>query len=566
MTEPAAPPAPPAWVTKRDGRLVPFEADKISRALFAASEEVGRPDAFLARELTDGVVHFLAAEADNETPTTAQVAELVVKVVRELGQPALAGAFADFADRRERRREEPPGPEPTRPDPEIPLRFSARDPLPLILKECARTYTRHAVFARDIVAAHDDGLLTLTGLEAPLRLARCTPGPPAGRPYGLLESVEDAARFASGLVLDGPEYALAAADRQDAADFARELGAGLRLTGLSAVVNLNAAEPPPWAGELGDGPLFAGARRAAPPERLADLADALVAEVGAAALACRVDWHLAARDFRPESESRLLDLARRAAQGAALAFVFDRPRRPVALAEGADRAGPAVLMSVGLNLPRLAEQPGAGDDPERFLGKLGSLARLALSAGVQKRDFLRRHERDRTEARDGRPAVTQGFLLDRARLVAAPIGLDRVARGFHGQGMAAGGASLEFGRRVAQRLREVLRQDGRACLLDARLDGPADFRLPDDLEQPGPGEDARRVAGLTAWDAAAPARNQLRSAGALHASEAGTAALLVPRDSAPEELAEWLRWAWNKTDVVRVRLVRVGCPPFRPGP
>ena len=35
-----------AWVRKRDGRLVPFEADKISRALFAASESVGRPDAF----------------------------------------------------------------------------------------------------------------------------------------------------------------------------------------------------------------------------------------------------------------------------------------------------------------------------------------------------------------------------------------------------------------------------------------------------------------------------------------------------------------------------------------
>ena len=43
--------APPAWVQKRDGRLEPFDADKISRALFAASESLGRPDAFLAREL-----------------------------------------------------------------------------------------------------------------------------------------------------------------------------------------------------------------------------------------------------------------------------------------------------------------------------------------------------------------------------------------------------------------------------------------------------------------------------------------------------------------------------------
>src|SRR5437588_6535068 len=94
--------APLAWVTKRDGRLVPFEADKISRALFAAGEALGRPDAFLARELADGVVHFLADESDGPPPTTAQVAEVVVKVVRELGQPALAEAFNEFGRQRDR--------------------------------------------------------------------------------------------------------------------------------------------------------------------------------------------------------------------------------------------------------------------------------------------------------------------------------------------------------------------------------------------------------------------------------------------------------------------------------
>src|SRR5262245_5854834 len=103
---------PFAWVRKRDGRLVPFEADKICQALFAAGESLGQPDAFLARELTDGVLHFLAAEAGGTPPTTSQIAELVVKVVRELGHPALARALEDgqkqkadrpppIADRRE---------------------------------------------------------------------------------------------------------------------------------------------------------------------------------------------------------------------------------------------------------------------------------------------------------------------------------------------------------------------------------------------------------------------------------------------------------------------------------
>src|SRR5215468_5749353 len=88
-------PTPFAWVHKRDGRLVPFDADRISRALFAAGESLGRPDAFASRELTDSILHFLHAEASGAVPSTAQIAELVVKVVRELGQPALAKAFGD---------------------------------------------------------------------------------------------------------------------------------------------------------------------------------------------------------------------------------------------------------------------------------------------------------------------------------------------------------------------------------------------------------------------------------------------------------------------------------------
>src|SRR5690242_11349638 len=91
---------PFAWVRKRDGRLVPFEADRISRALFAAGESAGQPDAFTARELTDSVLHFLCAEAPGATPSTAQIADLVIKVVRELGQPKLAKAFADAQARK----------------------------------------------------------------------------------------------------------------------------------------------------------------------------------------------------------------------------------------------------------------------------------------------------------------------------------------------------------------------------------------------------------------------------------------------------------------------------------
>ncbi len=87
---------PGGGVRKRDGRVVPFEADKISRSLFAVTEALTRPDAFLARELADSVVHFLAAETEGKTPATEEVAETVAKVVRELGHPALAEAFVAY--------------------------------------------------------------------------------------------------------------------------------------------------------------------------------------------------------------------------------------------------------------------------------------------------------------------------------------------------------------------------------------------------------------------------------------------------------------------------------------
>jgi hypothetical protein len=542
-------------VYKRDGQLVPFDADKISRALFAAGESLGQTDAFLARELADGVVHFLALESEETYPTTEQIAELVVKVVRELGQPALAEAFARFAEQRVRTT--PHTASPASPPGEIVLRFAPETPLAVVVPSCVREYTLQTVFTRDLVAAQTAGLLTLTGLETPEELAGCVLTPPADTTEWIA-AIENVRRFVGRfLVVDGPEYLLAAHDRTNGSAFARDLIIGLRLSGLHGVVNLNSAAPPSWAGELATGPLFSSQSRSPQGEHLTRLADELVREflhpkqAMAGTNTVRVDWHLGERDFGSE---RLHRLARLALEGAPLAFVFDRPRRPVALAEGIDRPHPAVLLTVGLHLPRLALQPGIDSDPARFLQKLGSLARLALSAGVQKREYLRRLERTRPRASADAPALTSGFLLDRARLVVAPVGLDHVVASFVQKGLTAGGTALDFGRQIVQRLREVLRQDGRTAQLDTCLDGPCHFHL---SETAWPR--VEEVAGLTAWEPAAALKSQLRAAGALQGvAEHGTLALFVPEEKtpSPQEVTDWLHTAWRQTDVVRLRLSR----------
>src|SRR5262249_51208997 len=152
-------------------------------------------------------------------------------------------------------------------------------------------------------------------------------------------------------------------------------------TGLRGVVNLNAAEPPSWADALADGPLFAAVPRRPDPARLADHADRLLAALaGVDDPPLRIDWHLGEPDFRPSAPpGRSAGAVGLAWAGRPIGFVFDRPRRPVALAEGLDRGHPAVLVQVGLALPVLTAQPGLLADPDRFLQKLGSLARLALS-------------------------------------------------------------------------------------------------------------------------------------------------------------------------------------------
>jgi hypothetical protein len=536
-----ADPFPPENVVKRDGRTVTFEADKISRALFAASESLGRPDAFLARELTDGIVHFLIAEGEEGSLTTARVAECVVKVVRELGQPALAEAFATCGERRPR----PAVPATSVPDSgDVELRFPPGMTASAVLESCARSYTLQSVFARDIAAAHRDGLLTLTGLERPCELEACVTLPLAGANYSNLADATEAASHLAGrcIVIDGPEYDLVSSDEAESKQFVRELMFALRAADLTAVVNLNAAAPPQHASALAAGPLFAE-QHSPPRQQLSARADSLAAELIATGRGrVRVDWHLGPVDFEVENRPRLERVAQAALESQSIAFTFDRPRRPIALAEGIDRANPAILLVVGLNLARLAEQSGA--DRKAFLSKLASLARLALSAAVQKRSFLRQSI----------PAVSAGFLLDRARLVVTALGFDDVVRKFTGNGLLAGGACSEFAKDILVNLRNVLRRDGRRALLDTCVDSRIVVPPADGSDRLGP------VAAMMPTKSI-PFADLLKAAGSLQAAaDGGTLRLFLPPDRSVQaaEFADWLAIAWQRSELIRLIFERSG--------
>jgi hypothetical protein len=186
---------------------------------------------------------------------------------------------------------------------------------------------------------------------------------------------------------------------------------------------------------------------------------------------------------------------------------------------------------------------------------------------VQKRNYLRRHAR----GADAETGLGRGFLLERARLLVVPVGIDAAVHMLEGCSLCESAAALDLGRQIIKRLREVLNQDGRHTNVDSCIDGTttvAGNSLGMFFLEAGPANlltepwetTIARVAGLTPWSPTVPSRSQLRAAGALHsAAEAGTAAVFLADGAArePEAVADLLHFAWRHTDVVRLKFI---CP------
>jgi hypothetical protein len=570
-------PNQPTWVYKRDGRLVPFEADKICHSLFAATESLGHPDPFMARELADGVLHFLSGEVDGGIPTTAQVGDTVIKVIRELGQPALAQTYASCRGRLKQVVGRPESSGVSRSAPILeqaavrlgPLRSqlaswarSDHSPAALIWnagKSCLAEYAAEEVYSRDLLAAQKEGWLTLAAPEASFELESvvCRLSGPAH--MGVAAEVLSARRLAgSFLAIDGLEHAVireGPPPENVAARFVEELRLGLAAAGLTAIVNLNRADP-----EL-DVRSQAGSLYARP-----DSADEQVGSLSGAILeqasteengSIRIVWHIGDHALTPGNERQLLDPIRRVRHGTPLTFAFDRPGAPTYLGEGMDLDHPAVILSVALHLPRLAREKRYIGASAGILERLGSLARLAISAARQKREFLRRHS-------PRRDLLSRGFLLDRARLVVVPVGLDAVVRESIGEGISKDSSAQKLGVQILERLWQALRDEGKSLNLNVCLDSAPDFRCTGGIDAPAvelDSMDPREAAGVTTWDPDAPPLTQIRAAGALHAVvRSGTAAVLTPEREPPpvDDLVELLRYALEETKIQRLRFVRLG--------
>jgi hypothetical protein len=566
--EPSTPTGPPiSWVIKRDGRKVPFEADKISSSLFAASEEQGDADPFLCRELTDGVLHFLRHENNDKEPTTASIAELVVKIVRELGHPALAGEYQVGREKSSRRRVLQIAQAAGRRSESLAnsigecLALEPHQSIEYYENEIAALLALHAVYEPDIRAAQADQLIHLGSPQSYRRLVAAVV-PFQVDPFSLAERLSTYRRVTGeAVVLDLPGGASGktgswASTEPDS--FQRSLALGLDESGCSVILNLNRRLDSAGESSSDIGSLF-GASASSD-------ADALSGESALSVLsdlnkrppgAIRIDWHINENDFTENNSKHTAEPVRLAVSGLPVSFVFDRPRRPARIVEGLSLGKSAILAGVGLNLLQLARQMGAPRTPERFLTKLVSLVRLALSAATQKRTYLR-------SLKEKSPFLAQGFFLEKARVVLTPIGLDQAVADLTGDDCCSRSPEpLSFGCQILEKIRTTAQSDGRALLMDVVVDSPlTDGQFRSNILLPSEANWNKYPAGVTVCDSDTPLERQISVCSALHAAaKGGTALIPIDRlaDDSDDHLIAALRYAWEKTELLAMRLIREKC-------
>ncbi len=88
-------------ILKRDGRLVPYDRDRIATAIFKAAAEVGLRDRSRAEEAAAEVERtLLAANGPDATPSVEDIQDLVEETLMRRGDTAVARAYIIYRHRR----------------------------------------------------------------------------------------------------------------------------------------------------------------------------------------------------------------------------------------------------------------------------------------------------------------------------------------------------------------------------------------------------------------------------------------------------------------------------------
>ena len=94
------------YIRKRDGRIVPFDPEKITEAIFQAAKAVGGSDRDTAKSVSDSIVGILEILCkDDRIPTVENVQDLVEKMLIEKGHAKVAKAYILYREQHRKIRE-----------------------------------------------------------------------------------------------------------------------------------------------------------------------------------------------------------------------------------------------------------------------------------------------------------------------------------------------------------------------------------------------------------------------------------------------------------------------------
>ena len=94
-------------IKKRDGRIVKFNDDRITRAIFLAASEVAKeenvkPSYEMSEELTQRVIKILNSKFRDEVPGVEDIQDVVVKVLIEGGHARTSEKYITYRNERSR--------------------------------------------------------------------------------------------------------------------------------------------------------------------------------------------------------------------------------------------------------------------------------------------------------------------------------------------------------------------------------------------------------------------------------------------------------------------------------
>ena len=95
------------FVKKRDGRVIPFNGDRITRAIFLAATNVAekegvKPDYKVSEHLTQEVIRVLNSKYINSIPSVEDIQDVVVKVLIERGHAKTSEEYIVYRTERNR--------------------------------------------------------------------------------------------------------------------------------------------------------------------------------------------------------------------------------------------------------------------------------------------------------------------------------------------------------------------------------------------------------------------------------------------------------------------------------